>query len=352
MEIEIGYGLVQLVDGSRGGDLLDRIAMARRQLAAEIGIVAPPIRIRDNMQLEANLYRVKLRGAVIGEGTVYPGLLMAMDSGLATGRLEGLAGKEPAFGLDATWIEPDLKPRAETMNYTIVDATSVIATHLTELVREHADELLTREEVSHLLDQLRKTSPKLVEETIPSVVRPGDLQKVLQALVRERVPIRDLQTIVETLGDWAPHTKDVAILTEYVRNALRRSISAMYAETDERGRPRLYCVTMDPALEDLINGYIDRGPGGTSMSIPPPVAARVASAVRSAAEPLIGAGHSLVVLASPSVRAQLKQILDTHLAGAAVLSYNEVVKGLDVESLGLVHLEERTAAHRDATVAA
>jgi flagellar biosynthesis protein FlhA len=344
LELEIGYGLVQVVDASRGGDLLDRISMVRRQLAVDVGIVVPPIRIRDNMQLDANRYRVKLRGSVVGEGTIYPDLLMAMDSGVATGTLEGLAGREPAFGLAATWIEPDAKPRAETMNYTVVDATSVVATHLTELVKQHADELLTREEVNHLLEQLSSSSPKLVEETVPNMIKPGELQKVLQNLLREGVPIRDLETILETLGDWAPHTKDIAVLTEYVRNALRRTISGLHAEVDDEGRPRLFCVTMDPALEEIITGYVDRGPGGTTMSMPPAIAAGIASAVSGAAEPLVGAGHALLVLSSPSVRAQVKQILDAHVSGAVVLSYNEVVPGLDVESLGLVHSDAESAA--------
>jgi flagellar biosynthesis protein FlhA len=337
LEVEIGYGLVQVVDAARGGDLLDRVTMIRRQLAVDIGVVVPPIRIRDNMQVDAHAYRVKLRGAVIGEGTIYPDLMMAMDSGLATARLDGLAGKEPAFGLDAIWIEPELKQRAETMNYTVVDATSVVATHLTELIKHYADELLTREEVNHLIDQLRENAPKLVEQTMPELIKPGELQKILQNLLRERVPIRDLETIVETLGDWAAHTKDVAVLTEYVRNALRRTISSQHAEPDENGRLRLHCVTMDPALEDVINGYIDRGPGGTTMSMPPAVAGRIARAVSEAAAPLVGAGRQLIVLTSPSVRAQVKQILDAHVDGAVVMSYNEVAKGLDVESSGLVH---------------
>ena len=344
LEIEIGFGLVPLVDSARGGDLLDRISMIRRQLAVEIGIVVPPIRIRDNMQLDSKGYRVKLRGAVIGEGSVYPDLVMAMDSGVATGQLNGIAGKEPAFGLDAVWIEPDLRQRAETMNYTVVDATSVLATHLTELIKAKADEMLSREEVNHLLEQLKTVSPKLIEEIIPSVIKPGELQKVLQNLLRERVPIRDLEMIVETLGDWAPHTHDIDVLTEYARNALRRTISSQYAETDEHGKPRLYCVTFDPDLEDVINGYIDRGPGGTTMSMPPQVANRIAGATSKAAEPLVTGGHQIVVLTSPSVRAQVKQILDGHLPNVAVLAYNEVIKGLDVESLALVQLTQQELA--------
>ena len=344
LEIEIGYGLVPLVDTGRGGDLLNRISMIRRQLAVEIGIVVPPVRIRDNMQIDAKSYRVKLRGAVIGDGTVYPELLMAMDSGLATGTVDGIAAKEPAFGLDAIWIEPELKPRAETLNYTVVDATSVLATHLTELIKRYADELLSREEVNRLIEQLKASSPKLVEETIPGAVKPGELQKVLQNLLRERVPIRDLETIVETLGDWVAHTRDLDVLTEYARNALRRSISSQCAEMDEHGRPRLYCVTIDPQLEDLIGGYIDRGPSGTTMTIPPDVANRIVAAVSTSAQPLVAAGHQLVVLTSPTVRAQLKQILDAQLPNAAVLAYNEIVKGLDVESMGLVELAENHLA--------
>ncbi len=344
LEIEIGYGLVPLVDKGRGGDLLQRISMIRRQLAVELGLVIPPVRIRDNMQLEANDYRVKLRGATIGDGTVHPHLYMAMDSGLASGTIEGIAGREPAFGLDATWIEPEQKQKAETLNYTVVDASSVMATHLTELIRSYSEELLTREEVNHLLEQVKKNAPKLIEETVPTVVKTSDLQKVLQSLLRERVPIRDMETILETLGDWGTHTKDPAVLTEYVRNALRRTISSLWAEMDENGRSKLFCVTVDPALEDVINGYIDRSPAGTNMSMPPQVATRIARAVSESAQSLVAGGHQLVVLTSPSVRAQLKQVLDTQTPGAVVLSYNEIVRDLDVESVGLVQLTAEAQA--------
>jgi flagellar biosynthesis protein FlhA len=338
LEIEIGYGLVQLVDASRGGDLLDRISAIRRQLAIELGLVMPPVRIRDNMQLPPNEYRVRIRGSAVGDGVVYPELLMAMDAGLASGRLQGVAAKEPAFGLAATWIDQNLRGKAEAMNYTVVDATSVIATHLTELVRRHADELLTREEVANLLNQLKTKSPKLVEETVPGVIKPAELQKVLQALLRERVPVRDLETILETLADWVTHTRDPEILVEYVRNALRRTICSMHAETDEQGRARLYCVTMDPAIDDLIGGYIDRGPAGTTYTIPPQVAARIARAVSETAQPLVTAGRVPIVVTSPAVRSQLRQTLESHMPGVVVLGYNEVAKGVDVESVGLVQM--------------
>ncbi len=338
LELEVGYAVVGLVDTSRGGDLLDRIAGIRRHLAVELGLVMPSVRIRDNMQLDPNEYRVKIRGAVIASGMVYPDLMMAMDSGLAHGKLEGIATKEPAFGLEATWIERSQRDKAESANWTVVDATSVLATHLSELVRSHADELLTREEVSNLLAQLKQKTPKLVEDLIPGVVKPSDLQKILQALLRERVAIRDLETIIETLAEWIPHTKDHDVLVEYVRNGLRRAICAQFSEVDERGRAKLRCVTMDPALEDIISGYIDRNPSGTTFTIPPQLANRVARAVAESARPLVEAARKVVVLASPSVRAQVRQILEPHIADVAVLGYNEVVRGTDVESVGLVQL--------------
>ncbi|MFM7135047.1 MAG: FHIPEP family type III secretion protein, partial [Planctomycetota bacterium] len=335
---------VGLFDTSRGGDLLDRISGIRRQLATELGLVMPSVRIRDNMQLDPNEYRLRIRGAVVASGQVYPELLLAMDSGLAHGRLDGIATREPAFGLEATWIDRGLREQAESANWTVVDATSVLATHLGELVRLHADEILTREEVSNLLAQLKQKSPKIVEDLVPGVVRPSDLQKILQALLRERVAVRDLETILETLAEWTPHTKDHDVLVEYVRNGLRRAICAQYAEIDERGRARLRCVTMDPALEDTISGYIDRNPSGTTFTIPPQLANRIARSVSESARPLVEAGRPVVVLASPSVRAQVRQILEPHIAGVAVLGYNEVVRGTDVESVGLVQLAPAPAA--------
>ncbi|MEY5031810.1 MAG: Flagellar biosynthesis protein FlhA [Planctomycetota bacterium] len=338
LELEIGYGVVGLVDAGRGGDLLERIAGIRRHLAVELGLVMPSVRIRDNMQLDPNEYRLKIRGAVVASGKVYPDLLMAMDSGLAHGRLEGIQTKEPAFGLDAIWIARGMRERAENANWTVVDATSVLATHISEVVKSHADELLTREEVSNLLAQLKQKTPKLVEELVPSLVKPSDLQKILQSLLRERVAIRDLETIIETMAEWIPHTKDHDVLVEYVRNGLRRSICMQYTEVDDRGRPRLRCVTMDPALEDTISGYIDRTASGTTFTIPPQIANRIARAVAETARPLADLGRPVVVLASPSVRAQVRQILEPHIAGVAVLGYNEVVRGTDLESVGLVQL--------------
>ena len=343
LELEVGYALVSLVDTAQGGDLLDRITAIRRQLAVELGLVMPPVRIRDNMQLSSTEYRVKIRGNPIATGVTKPGKLMAMDSGIASGRLDGEPTKEPAFGLDAWWIDPTMRMRAETMNYTVVDPTSVLATHITEIVRKHADELLTRDEVNNLLEQLKAKAPKLIEETIPALVKPVELQKILQALLRERVPIRDLETILETLAEWGTRTKDVEVLTEYVRNALRRTICQQYSAPTERGGsggggsvPRMVCVTLDPALEDQINAYIDRGAAGTTVNMPSRVAARISDQIIRALQTVINAGHPPVVIASPPVRAVVKQLLDPHLPTVAVLGYNEVVSGVEVESMALV----------------
>ena len=344
LEIEVGYGLVQLVDAGRGGDLLDRISVVRRQLAVELGLVVPPVRIRDNVQLESNAYRVKLRDAVVAGGIVHPNLLMAMDAGVGAEAIEGIPGREPAFDLDVTWIDSELRSRAEREGYTVVDAGSVLATHLAELIRTHAEELLTREEVGRLLEQLRSTAPKLVEEAVPGIVKPSDLQKVLQNLLRERVPIRDLETILETVSDWSAHTNDASVLTEYVRNALRRTISRQHATQDEHGAMRVWCITLDPVTEDLLNGCIDRSPGATTVHMPPALVATFAEQVSEAAEPLVRAGHRIVLLASPNVRAQARQMLEPHVPGIVVLAYNEIDRGIDVESVGLVHVEQASTA--------
>jgi len=336
LELEVGYGLVQLVDKGQGGDLLDRISAVRRQLAAELGLVMPPVRIRDNVQQGVNDYRVKIRGSAVASGQVKPGRLMAMDSGITSGAIEGEQTREPAFGLDAWWIDPALRARAETMNYTVVDPTSVLATHITEIVRKHADELLTRDEVSNLIEQLKQTAPKLIEETIPVVVKPIDIQKILQNLLRERVPIKDLETIIETLSDWGTKTKDLDVLTEYVRNALRRTICHQYASPQPAGQPKLTCVTLDPALEDQINAYIDRGPGGTTFTMPAKAASRVAEQVGLGLRKLAAQGNHPVVIASPQVRAIVRQILEPHVPGVAVLGYNEVAAGVEVESVALI----------------
>lgn len=353
MELEVGYALVRLVDQAQGGTLLDRISMIRRQLAGDLGLVMPPVRIRDNMQLQPNDYSIKIRGNSVARGVSYPEKFLAMDSGLVSTPVQGIKTREPAFGLEATWIDPGQKQRAESLNYTVVDASSVLATHLTEVVKSHAAELLSREETNNLMTQLKQNAPKLVEEVLAGdspTIKPGELQKVLQNLLRERIPVRDMETIVETLGDWAPRTKDIDVLTEYVRNALRRTICNQYVEMASDGQldesattPKLYCVSLDPAMEDQLTSFIDRGTEGTTMTLPPALANRITAAILSELQRLIQAGHHPVVLASPQVRAQVRRLLEPHLPNAAVLGYNEVSRGVEVESMGLVQMDTQPA---------
>jgi flagellar biosynthesis protein FlhA len=336
LELEVGYGLIALVDKAQGGDLLDRVSATRRQLAVELGLVMPPVRIRDNIQLAANDYRIRIRGNAVASGSLRPGRVMAMQSGITTGPIEGEKTSEPAFGIEAWWIDPALQARAEAMNYTVVDCSSVLTTHLSEVVRRHADELLTRDEVSNLIEQLKAVAPKLVEETLPAVVKPIDLQKVLQNLLRERVPIRDLETILETLADWGTKTKDLDVLTEYVRNALRRTICQQYATPRAGGPPRLRCITLDPALEDQVNAYIDRGAGGTSFTMPARTAARLTEQIAQGLRTLAAGGHQPVIVCSPQVRAVVRQLMEPAVPGVAVLGFNEVASGVEVESVVLV----------------
>ncbi len=335
LEVEIGVGLVRLVDPAAGGGLLDRVAQLRRQLAAEMGIVVPPVRIRDNVKLESGRYVIRLRGETVAQGTAMPGRVLAMDSGSASAPLEGIETREPAFGLAAWWIPEDRKSRAEALGYTVADAGTVLATHLSEIIRRHAHDLLTREEVNGLIRTLKETHPSVVEEVVPSVMKPGEVQKILQNLLREGVSIRDLGTILETLGDYAPRSRDPEVLTEYVRNALARGICLQHVSRDGK----MYVLTLDPKLEDLIRAAAERADRGTALSLTPALIARIGERLGKEVAKLVAAGHVPVILCSPPVRAAVKKIADTVQPGISVLSYNEILKDVKVEALGMVAVE-------------
>jgi flagellar biosynthesis protein FlhA len=333
MELEVGYGLVKLVDASKGGDLLDRISMIRRQIAIDLGIIVPPVRIRDNMQLGANDYVVKIKGQSIGKGVTYPEQFMAMDNGAVTGPIpHAEATTEPAFGLPAYWISESQRSEAELRNYTVVEATAVLATHLTELIKSHAYELLTRQETKNLVDNLKARLPALVEEVIPTQVKPGELQRVLQNLLRERVPVRDLETIIETLGDYSSRTKDLDVLTEYVRNSLARSICKQYVDENDK----LYCLTLDPALEELVNGHLERSERGTTNTMPPNTTQNIVQRISTKVLELTQAGRSAVIVCSPQVRSAIRKMIEVSIPHAAVLAYNEIVPEVSVEAVALV----------------
>lgn len=332
LEIEIGYGLIKLVDASQGGDLLERVQLIRRQMALDYGMVVPPIRIRDNMQLEPNEYVIKIKGTPVAKGVGMADHYLAMDSGVATGRIDGVPTTEPAFGLPALWITATEKQRAEAFGYTVVDASSVVATHLTEVIRNNAHDLLTREEVNGLIENLKKSAPHLVEEVVPSVLKPGEVQKVLQNLLRERVSIRDLPTILEVLGDYGGRTKDTEVLTEYVRNAISRTICEGLKEPDGK----IYCVTLAPLLEDYIASSVERTDGGSYLRIEPNSLSKVMNAIAAEVEKLLSGGHTPVILCSPQIRPQVRRIAEGIQAGIHVLGFNEIEKSTEVESVGMV----------------
>ncbi len=338
MELDVGYGLIKLADRKQGGDLLDRITNMRRQIAQELGLIVPPIRIRDDITLPPNEFAVKLKGMEIGRGEVLPDHLLAIDSGTVSERVGGMETREPAFGLPAVWIAPEQRHDAQHRNYTVVECSSVISTYLTELIKQYADDLLTRQQVGRLLDNLKERSPKLIEELFPNVLKPGDVQRVLQGLLRERVPIGDLETILETMGTWAARTKDPDILVEYARNALARTLCHQSKADDGR----IHCVTLDPSIEEVISRSVERSDQGAVLTMPPALQRRIVAALRGELERATPAakGRLPVVLVPPQIRMWVRRLIESVLPQATVLSYNEVVRGFEVESHGMVVMKD------------
>jgi len=332
MELEVGVGLIRLADPQRGGDLLERIQRVRQNVASQIGIILPKVRIRDNMRLDQHQYRIKIADMPVAEGTVYPDRFLAIDSGMATGKVPGTPTRDPAFGTPALWIEPGVRDQAEMLGYTVVEPTAVIATHLTETVRKHADEILTRDATKHLIEELKQTSPAVVEELIPGVMKLAEVQQILQMLLREGVPIRQLGAILETLGDYAPRSKDPILLTEYVRHRLARAISTRYRDRNNV----MHVVTLDPALEDRIRAGFDHNEHGLFIRLSPQAVESICRRIAQEVEKLTAANHPPIVLVSPQIRAALKQMTLPHLPQLIVLSYNEITRDTKIESVAMV----------------
>ncbi len=332
MEMEIGVGLIRLADPSRGGDLLPRITGVRQAVASDIGIVLPKVRIRDNMRLDETQYRIKISNNPVAESHIFPDQVMAMDSGMTTGELPGHETQDPAFGQRAVWIEPGLSDRAEMLGYTPIEPAAVLATHLQEVVRRHADELLTRDATKHLLDELQQTSPAVVDELIPAVMRLAEVQQVLQMLLREQVPIRQLGTILETLGDHAPRIKDPVWLTEHVRHRLARTISTRYRDAEGR----MFVLTLDPAMEDRVASGIEHTERGMFIRMSPQAIEKTCESIAAELMKLTRAGHPPLLLVSPQIRPGLKQMTEPHLPKLNIISYNEITRDTRIESVGLV----------------
>lgn len=329
IELEIGYSLIPLVDSEQGGDMLDRITMIRRQCALELGIVVPVIRIRDNLQLPPNSYVIKIKGIEVGRGQLMLNHYLAMDAGSVTEHVPGEPTKEPAFGLDALWISEEHREQAEINGYTVVDSPSVLATHLTETIRNHAHELLGRQEVQTLLDSLRNEYSAVINELVPNLMTIGEVQKVLQNLLREQVPIRNLVTILESLADAAPISKDLDFLTEYVREALARQLCRQYAENDV-----LLVLTLDPQWETVIVEGIEPTERGNLVSIDPRLLQRLFAVLKSTLEST--ALVQPIVLVSPRVRLALKRLTERNFPSLVVLSYNEMAPEIQVQTVGMV----------------
>jgi flagellar biosynthesis protein FlhA len=334
IEFEFGYGLIPLADQQQGGDLLDRIIMIRRQCALELGLVVPVIRIRDNIQLRPNEYVIKIKGNTVARGELLLNHYLAMSPGIDDDSVTGIETVEPAFGLPALWIDEAAKDRAEISGYTVVDPPSVVATHLTEVIKRHAHEMIGRQETKALVENVKESYPALVEELIPNVMTVGDVQKVLAKLLKEKVSIRDLVTIFETLADYGTYTKDPDILTEYVRQSLSRQITQQYAP----GNETLRVVTVGPSLERKIAEAVQQSDHGSYLALDPASSQTVVQKITEQASKLVQAGGTPIVLTSPTIRMYLKQLLERAMQDVTVLSYSELEPNVEVQSIGVVNV--------------
>ena len=333
MELEIGYSLIPLVDTGQGGDLLDRIVMIRRQCALELGLVVPTIRIRDNIQIKPNAYIIKLKGIEIARGELMLDHYLAMNSGTVFEEVPGIETTEPAFGLPALWISENEREQAELNGYTVVDAVSVLATHLTEIIKQHAAEILGRQETQNLLDNLQKSNGALVDEVVPNLLSVGEIQKVLANLLSERISIRDMSTILEVLADYGTVTKDTDILTEYVRHAMARHITQQNVQNGV-----LPCITLDPAIENKIAGSVQRTEHGSYVSLDPESMQKLLLALEEELKKLTNQGYQPIVLTSPTVRPYFRNLVERSIPGLIVLSHAEIEQNVEIQILGVVRI--------------
>ncbi|WP_027937578.1 flagellar biosynthesis protein FlhA [Anaeroarcus burkinensis] len=331
MELEIGYSLIPMVDASQGGDLLDRIVMIRRQCALEMGLIVPTIRIRDNIQLKPNIYVIKLKGIEVARGELLLDQFLAMNSGTAMETIPGMETVEPAFGLPALWIQEGNREQAELAGYTVVDPISVLTTHLTEVIKSHASEILGRQETQTLVDAVKQSHAAVVEDLVPAMLSVGELQKVLCNLLRERISIRDLVTILETLGDYVAMTKDTEILTEYVRQALSRQISRQYASNGT-----LVCLAVDQELEQLILAGVQRSEQGSFVALEPQTLQALVNCLGKELPKLTEIGYQPIVLVSPGCRLYFRKLTERVAENLIILSYAELEPNVQIQTLGMV----------------
>ncbi|MGN0345542.1 MAG: flagellar biosynthesis protein FlhA [Lachnospiraceae bacterium] len=332
IELEFGYGIIPLADVNQGGDLLDRVVMIRRQIALELGTVVPIIRLRDNIQLNPNQYIIKIKGIQVTEGEILFDHYMAMNPGYVEEEITGIPTFEPSFHLPAIWITESQRERAESLGYTVVDPPSIIATHLTEVIRSHIAELLTRQDVQNLIDNVKENNPVLVDELVPKMLGIGEIQKVLQNLLSEGISIRDLITIFETMADHATTTRDTDVLTEYVRQSLKRAISNKYFPANEETS----VVTLDPKIEQEIMGAVKQTEQGAYLTLDPERTRAIIEATEAEVSKLENLGKSAIVVTSPIVRMYYKKLTEEYLKDLIVVSYNEIESNVELQSVGMV----------------
>ncbi|MEW9108607.1 MAG: flagellar biosynthesis protein FlhA [Cytobacillus gottheilii] len=335
IEFEFGYGLIPLADANQGGDLLDRIVMIRRQLAIELGLVIPVVRIRDNIQLQPNEYRLKIKGNEMARGELLLDHYLAMSPGIEDDSIEGIDTVEPSFGLPAKWITEQMKEQAEIFGYTVVDPPSVVSTHITEMIKMNAHDLLGRQETKQLIDHLKESYPILVEEVSPNPLSVGEVQKVLAKLLKENISIRNLPIIFETLADYAKATSDTDILAEYVRQALARQITSQYYQPGES----LKVVTLSGKVEKLIADAVQQTEHGSFLSLDPGVSQSILESIASQVEQLSLMEQTPIVLCSPAVRMYVRQLTERYFPQIPILSYNELEANAEVQSVGVVNAE-------------
>ena len=332
IELEFGYGIIPLADVNQGGDLLDRVVMIRRQIALELGTVVPIIRLRDNIQLNPNQYIIKIKGIQVSEGEILFDHYMAMNPGFVEEEISGIPTFEPSFHLPAIWITENQRERAESVGYTVVDPPSIIATHLTEIIRQYLSDLLTRQDVQNLVNNVRESNPSLVEELVPKLLGLGDIQKVLQNLLKEGISVRDLVTIFETLADHAATTRDTDILTEYVRQSLKRAISNKYFPINETTS----VVTLDPKLEQEIMGSVKQTEQGAYLTLDPDKTKDIIASVEVEVGKLEKLGKNPIIITSPIVRMYFKRLTEDYYKDLVVVSYNEIDASVELQSVGMV----------------
>ena len=336
LAIEVGYGLIPLVDAEQDGELLDRIKSIRRQVAYDMGIIVPPVHIQDNMQLKPGEYAILLKGNEIARGELMTNCYLAMNPGTADEKIDGIPTHEPTYGLPALWIREDTKEKALAKGYTVVDLAAVMTTHLSEIVKRHAPEFLGRQEVQQLLDNIKDSHPKVVEELVPNYLSLGGVVKVLQNLLREQVPIRDLLLILETLADWAPLVKDLDLLTEYVRQAMARTITKLHQNADGI----LAVITLDHSVESAVAAAVQPTEQGSHFAMDPNTGRKIVNNLVQVMEKASGLNYQPVIVCSAQIRGHFKKLIDQFIPNIAVLSYDEILSNVEIQSIGSLELSD------------